>query len=42
MSAEGGERALGERHFCAGSWPWLRFSSREILGLANTVYKSLA
>lgn len=35
MSAEGGERAFGERHFCAGSRPRFRFSCREILGLAQ-------
>lgn len=35
MSSEGGERAFGEGHFCAGRWPWLRVSSRDILGWAN-------
>lgn len=35
MSAEGGERAFGETHFCAGSRPRFRISCREILGLAQ-------
>lgn len=38
----GAEGLLGERLFCSGSRPWLRISSRGILGLANTVYRSLA
>lgn len=42
MSTEG-QGAFGETHFfCTGSLPWLRFGSRERLGLDNSVYKSLA